>query len=88
MLGVVGPVSRLNYNIRQGTIPMATKQSKLQDWGIDEATHPALVKCCTPAEREQMIRDDLYAGWSISLELMAVVALGLTIGIVAVVCTI
>jgi hypothetical protein len=67
---------------------MATTQSKLRDWGIEETTHPMLMKCFTPAERDQMIREDLHAGWTISLELMAVVALGLLIGIVAVVSTI
>jgi hypothetical protein len=67
---------------------MGTAQSKLHDRMNDEATYPALMKFFTPEQCDELIRDDLRAGWSVSLVLISVLALGLLIGIVTVVATI
>jgi hypothetical protein len=66
---------------------MATATRSLKDWGIDERAHPVLARCFTAEEQQRMIEDDLYAGRSVSLELVAVVAVGLFIGALAVLLT-
>jgi hypothetical protein len=55
--------------------------------GIKEVAHPVLVKCFSSDERDRLIREDFFAGKSVSLELVAVVALGL-VGVIAVLSTI
>jgi hypothetical protein len=67
---------------------MATAHHTLQDWGIDESAHPVLSRFFTPVEQQRLIEDDLSAGNSVSLELIAIVALGLLIGAIAVLTTI
>ena len=67
---------------------MAIVQRTLKDWGIAEAAHPVLVKCFSVDEQDRLIREDVFAGRTVSLELIAVVAIGLVIGIIAVLSTI
>lgn len=67
---------------------MATAHHTLQSWGVTEAAHPVLAKSFTLDEQERLIREDLVAGRNVSLELVAVVALGLFIGSIAVLFTI
>ncbi len=66
---------------------MATAHHTLQGWGVTETAHPVLAKSFTPDEQERLIREDLVAGRNVSLELVAVVALGLLIGTIAVLST-
>lgn len=66
---------------------MATATHTLSDWGIDEAAHPVLVRAFPADEQQRLIEEDLFAGRSVSLELVLVVALGLFIGAVAVLTT-
>jgi hypothetical protein len=66
---------------------MATAHHALEAWGLTEAAHPVLAKSFTPDELRRLIREDLVAGRNVSLELVAVVALGLLIGVIAVLST-
>ncbi len=66
---------------------MATAHHTLSDWGIDESTHPVLMRTFSADERQRLIEDDLAAGRTVSLELVLVVALGLFIGAIAVLAT-
>lgn len=67
---------------------MATAMHPIHDPGIKEAAYPSLGKFFTPFQQQQLIADDLQAGRSVSLELIAIVALGLLIGAIAVLTTI
>ena len=67
---------------------MATVPHTLRDWGLDEAAHPVLVKNFSQDEVQRMIEDDLFAGRTVSIELAAVVAIGLFLGVLAVLSTI
>jgi hypothetical protein len=66
----------------------ATVHHTFQVWGVNEAAHPVLVKSITADERERLIQEDVFAGRSVALELVAVVALWLFIGAFAVLFTI
>jgi hypothetical protein len=66
---------------------MATVGHGSYDWGINEAAHSVLFKAFSADERQRLIEDDLFAGRSVSLELVAVVALGLLIGAIVVLTT-
>jgi hypothetical protein len=81
-------VHALIGDIPKGPIGVAIVHHTFQDRGINEAVHPVFVKSFTAVERSRLIQEDLFAGRSVSLELVALVALGLLVGMVAVLCTI